>query len=202
MADRIFVKTPVFRGSFVNLVTARANKGDDGEEGDPKFGLMIVLDRGDSKTKMFINELNAAIIAACKDKFGKAPTRKNKLGKTVPNADLLKHFPIRKGEGVGDGEQFAGMWCIRASTRFKPPFIDKTGEKLESEDELYSGAHYRVKVSVWAWDSKKGGKGVSVSLETGVKVKDDDKFGGGGNAAEDFADDIGGSDDAGTDDLE
>lgn len=203
MPDKMFVKTPVFRGSFVSLVEPRSMKGDDGNETEPKYGLMIPLPRGDKKTKLFIAELEKAIIKAYTDKNGKCPTVKGKDGKIRPNKDKLKHYPIRKGESVGEEGNFDGMWCIRATTKFKPHFIDKTGEKLESEDELYSGAWYRVKLSVWAWAHPTGGKGVSISLETGVKMKDDDRFGGGGNAAEDFEDELeeGGDEDSEDDDL-
>lgn len=181
MGERIYVKTPEFRGSFVNLVTARAIKSDDGADSEPKYGLAIVLPTGKASTKAFNVELRKAITAACVDKFGK----------DIPQAKL-KHFPIRDGASVGDNGQFDGHLFIRASTKFKPSFCDKHGDKLETEEDLYSGAWYKVKVSVWAWEHKTGGRGVSISLETGIKVRDDDKFGGGGgNAAEDFKEDLG-----------
>lgn len=190
--ERPTLKTPVFRGSFVTLVKPRAMENDDGSEGTPKYSIMIVLKKGTPETKKFINDFLAAAKAASAAAHGAAIDHKK-----------LKHFPVRDGDSM-EGDNFKGHYCIRASTRFRPHAVSKDGDDLETEDELYSGAWYRVKISLWGWTNKKGGKGVSVSLESVLKIKDDKKFGGGSNAKEDFADDIdetGGSSDDGDDIL-
>lgn len=168
------VKTPVFRGSFVNLIKARAMD----EDSEPKFSMMIVLPKKAPETVKFLKQLEAAIAEASAAKHGKA----------IPK-EKLKHYPVRDGDSM-EGDNFNGMWCIRASSRFRPNVVDTSGTDLDLEEEVYSGAWYKAKISAWGWDNPKSGKGVSLSLESVLKVKDDKKFGGGSKAADDFADDI------------
>lgn len=186
--ERPTIKTPEFRGSFVSLVKPRAF--EEGKE--PTYQITIVLPKKDPATKKFIAEFLAAVKAASTAAHGVAIEPKK-----------LKHFPIQDGD-TKDIENFVGCYVIRASSRFKPSAVDKTGDKLETEDELYSGAWYRCKISVWGWKHTTGGKGVSVSVDSVLKTRDDDRFGGGSNAADDFADDLeegGGAGDSDDDDA-
>lgn len=190
MADkekRVKITTPEFRGSFVNLVKARAMENDDGTEGEAKFGIMIVLPKDEPETDKFLKKLRALIQAASSEKHGGAGLPENRL----------KHFPIRDGDDM-EQENFHDHWCIRASTKFKPQAVDRKGNDLLGEDELYSGAWYRASISAWGWINKKGGKGVSIGLNSVLKVKDDKRFGGGSNAKDDMAEFI--DPDAGDDD--
>lgn len=163
--------TPEFRGSFVNLVKARAIEA--GKE--PKFSIMIVLPQGTPETSAFLTKLKKALDDAYQAKHGKL----------VPAANM-KHYPIKDGATTGI-EGMEKCWCITAANKYKPGAISKAGEKLLTEEDLYSGAWYRVSVSGWAWAHATGGKGVSVNLESVLKVKDDTRIGGGSNPDEDFA---------------
>lgn len=176
---KVYLKTPEFRGSFVNLAKPRSQKKEDGTDGDPKYSLAIVLPKDKPSTKAFILQLKKLL----------ADTYLAKHGKPINPA--ARGYPIKDGASVGDEGNFEGMWFIRAASNFKPSVCDIHGDKLEGEAELYSGAWYRAKVSAWAWAHATGGKGVSVNIDTAIKTKDDDKFGGGGDAASDFADDLG-----------
>lgn len=188
--ERTYIKTPMFRGSFVYLIKARSQERDDGSTSE-KFSIFIPLPKAAASTKQCIKELLAAVQAASAEKHGTALTPKQ-----------LKSFPIKDGDDM-ENDQFHGHWCINAAANFKPNVVDINGEELLTENEVYSGAWYKVMLSVWAWTSKKGGKGVSINVHSAVKLKDDDKFGGGSKAADDFADDIkqggGKSDDLGDD---
>lgn len=162
--------TPVFRGSFVTLVKARSI-----EEGQtPKYSILAPLSKTNKEATAFIAKLRAEIARVVLAKFGKAIPEK-----------ALKHFPIRDGDTM-EQEGFAGHWCISASNKFKPGVVDGAGNKLFSEEDLYSGAWYRASISVWAWSHKTGGKGVSINLDNVLKTKDDEKIGGGTKAEDDF----------------
>ena len=175
--ERIYIKTPAFRGSFVHLIKPREQERDDGTTSS-KFSILIPLNKADKATKLFMAELLKEVARASAEKHGKALTPAQ-----------LKNFPVKNGDNM-EGDQFAGHWCINASANFRPSVCDGNGEDLTTEEEVYSGAWYKAKISVWAWMNKKGGKGVSINIESALKVRDDEKFGGGSKASDDFADDL------------
>jgi len=178
MPDKI--KTPEFRGSYVNLVTPRKAN----EDADPTYQMVIVLPKEDKATKAFLKKLNDQIDAVVLEKTGKKVPHKR-----------LKHFPIKDGDSDWDDDQFAGCWTISVSNKKRPGCIDKKQEVLADEEELYSGAWYRVTVTAWCW-SNKFGTGASINLHTVLKTRDDEPLGGGGNgnAEADFADELEGGD--------
>lgn len=184
MADKkrtkITFKTPLFRGSFVYLTRPKTVEKEDGSEKEV-YQIFIPLPKGKPSTKAFLQEFAAARDACTKEKFG-----------AVIDKSKLKDYPIKNGDEM-DNEQFHGHWCINASSNFRPSVVDKHGDLLEGEDEAYSGAWYKANLSIWGWEYKKR-KGISVNIESAVLLKDDKKFGGGSNAAEDFADDLEASD--------
>lgn len=181
MAERITEKTPEFRGSYVDLAKPRAMKKADGTMGDPTYSIMVVLPKKAASTIAFMAKLTKLMGTVYQDYHGK-PLVKG------------KNYPIKDGdlELNEDGEAtHPGCWTFRAGSKFKPSVCDIHGDSIDGEAELYSGAYYRVKVSAYAWKHETGGRGISISLETAMKTKDGEKFGGGGqNAAADFADDI------------
>ncbi len=192
--DKIRIKTPIFRGSFVNLIKPKKSVREDGTEKE-NYQMLIPLKKSDPATKAFIKELMDGIAKVSAAKHGTAIPIKR-----------LKNCPIKDGDTF-DNEDFHGHWCINVAANYRPQVCDKHGEILETTDDVYSGAWYKAMLSPWAY-SNKFGKGVSINIESAVKVKDDARLGGGSNAAEDFADDIseggddglsGGSD---SDDLE
>ncbi len=184
---RIFLKTPLFRGSFVNLAKPRKRDEDSDKE---QYSIMICLPKKEQSTKAFMLELEKAIQQVSAEAHGKA----------IPK-ERLKHYPVKNGDDF-ENEDFHGFWCINAASNFKPSCIDVNGDELLTADELYSGAWYKVKISPWGWNNPKSGKGVSINLESAIKMKDDKRIGGGSNAKADFAEDVdstGGDDDMGLD---
>lgn len=186
--ERKTIKTPMFRGSFVHLITPVEEKRDDGTE-SRKYKMFIPLKKTDASTKAFIAGILALVKEASAEKHGTALTPKQ-----------LKNFPIKDGDTM-ENDQFHGHWCLNVSANFKPSVCDMHGDELLTEDDVYSGAWYKACLSVWAWTNKKGGKGVSINIHSAIKCKDDEKFGGGAKANEDFADEITPGGDSSTDDL-
>ena len=174
--NRITVKTPLFRGSFVYLTKPKTVDKEDGSQ-KQVYSIFIPLKKDAKSTKALIADLDNMVAACTTEKFGKAIPRK-----------LLKDFPLKDGDEM-DNEQFHGFWCINAASNFKPSVVDKHGETLEGEEEAYSGAWYKVKLSAWAWEFKKR-RGVSLNIESAILLKDDKRFGGGSDAKEDFADEV------------
>ena len=58
---------------------------------------------------------------------------------------------------------------------------------LTTDDEVYSGMHCQVSYSFYFWNNKYG-KGLTVKVNGVLKVKDDERFGGGPSVAEMFGD--------------
>lgn len=174
--NRITVKTPLFRGSFVFLTKPKTVDKDDGSQ-KQVYSIFIPLKAGAKSTKAFMAEFDKMVAAVTKEKWGKS----------IPSK-MLKDFPVKPGDDM-ENEQFHGHICLNASSNFKPSVVDKHGETLEGEDEAYSGAWYKVKLSAWAWEFKKR-KGISLNIESAILLKDDKRFGGGSDAKEDFADEV------------
>ena len=179
MAEKLM--TPLFRASYAHLLKPKLRK--DAKEGDtPKYSVLIPIKKTSKEGKIFLAKLEKAMLAASLEKHGKA-IPKNKL----------KHWPIRDGDEENeDGEvdpNHAGHWCINASSRRKPQVINKKGDVLLDEEEVYSGMWCRATIAAWAWDNPTGGKGVSIDLHNLIKMKDDEKLGGGAApATSDFED--------------
>lgn len=175
------ITTPMFRGSYVTLVTPRAVADDSDEK---KYSMNIVLPKDSAETKAFIKKLEAAFNASMTEK----------LGKVYPKS-VLKHYPIKDADVDTNQEgdilseknpEWEGCYVISASNKRKPGAIDKSGNKLFTDDDLYSGAWYYATVNVYAWSGKTFGKGVSISLNNVLKDHDDDRLSGGPSAESDF----------------
>lgn len=155
--------SPKFRGSYVNVMKARAI-GD----GDPEFGMTIVLDKEDDEHMAFLAKVKKAMKAAAADKFGDIPMEK------------WKHLPITDGDD-SEQEEFHGKWLIRTKNKRQPGILvmeeDGSRRAVERESEIYSGAWYHASIRPYAWKNEFG-KGVSISLNGILKVQDDEQFGG------------------------
>lgn len=166
--------TPKFRGSYVTLMKARAIA-----DGEPEFGMTIVLDKDDDEHLAFLAKLKKAMKAAILEK----------CGKDIP-FEKCKHFPILDGDD-NENEEFAGKWLIRTKNKRQPGILvldeDGTRRAVEHESEIYSGAWYHASIKPYAWAGDFG-KGVSISLNGVLKVEDGDRFGGSDFSEDDFDD--------------
>ncbi len=166
MAQLNNIVSPEFRGSFVHVLKPR--RRDDGD-GDPTYEMTIVLPKADRETTDFIANLEERFEIVMKDV----------IGKVIP-FEKCKHYPIRDGDDM-DGDEFKGCWVISTKNKRKPGIMvreeDGSRRAINDESEIYSGAWYHASVRPYAWENKYG-KGVSVSLEGVLKIRDDEAFGG------------------------
>ncbi len=172
---------PVLDGGHVYLAKPRKQVREDGSEKE-QYSILIPLKKTDPATKLFMQQLLKMVEAASLEKHGKAILPKH-----------MKNFPVKDGDtdpNLSDKENFIGHWCINAKANFRPSVVSASGEPLSTEDDIYSGAWYKAKLSIFAWNHKTGGKGVSINIESAIKKRDDGKFGGGSDAADDFADEV------------
>lgn len=179
MADKAkpqVIVTPEGRGSYVTVLKPRAVS--DEPEAELKYSYNHLMKKSDKETAAFIKKLEGAFAKAMVD---------GPIGKPIPFTNC-KHYPIRDGDLPNDDGELdpitAGHWIVYATNSYKPKVVNMDGTVLFTEDDVYSGAWYRISISAWSW-SNKFGKGVSLNLHNLLKVRDDEKFGGSSTAPED-----------------
>lgn len=160
--------TPVFRGSFVNVLKPRAYS----PEQEPKFSMSIAIDKNDE----FWKKLDSAIKSVAEDKWGEVPKK-------------LKTF-IKNGDDEEEKYGWQGMNVFTASNKSAPGVLVKNPEngaveEVVDEEEIYSGAFYRVSIRPYAYEFQNS-KGVAISLDNVLKVKDGEKFTSKTSAMDDF----------------
>lgn len=183
--------TCMARASYPSLITPRAvNEGDK-----PRFSLALLIPpeavlKGmsvaqaalDDRTR-FIKELNAAVAAATKKKFGDSPP-----------VGLKKS--IYKAEEVGKGECYEPGWiCIRAAAPAdkRPPILlskrdPGTGKWLPCpQEDFYAGAWCRASIDIYGY-IKPMSKGIAVGLNFVQKLMDGDRLDSRAVAEDEFSD--------------
>ena len=160
-------------GSYVNLHKPKAVKGTDKEA----YSIMLLFAPGAD-----LKPLRDAMFKAAQEKWGDKAA-------TICNMPKFKN-PLRdQGDLVNDnGEQRAGTvpgaMYVNTSNTLKPLVLDEATNVVGDPRVTYSGAQYRVKVEIFAWEHDVGGKGITLSLLGVQKVGDGPKLGGTGNRAE------------------
>lgn len=161
--------TPEFRGSFVQVMEPKAF--DQTQE--PKYSMVIVIPKEDA----FVAKLNKMIEAVAVEKWGELPKK-------------LKTF-IKDGDEEDEKYDWAGNIVFTASNKSKPGVVVRAEDGSLAEpmtkEEIYSGAFYRASIRPYAYEYNKA-KGVAISLDNVMKVKDGEKFTSRTSAQEDFAD--------------
>ena len=168
------------RIAFAHDLWVATNKSDD-KNAAPKFGCTFLIDPADPQ----IRAINAAIDAACTEKFG------------AKGAAILKVMRATEKAGLRDGDLktyagYPGNMYLSCSNTMRPTILDKDKTQLvQADGKPYSGCFVNASVEVWAYDHVKGGKGISATV-LGVQFNGDgDKFGSGsGVASEDEFDDV------------
>ncbi len=142
---------------------------------DPKFSSALIISKDDKKT---VDTIKAAIEAAIQEgipKWGGKKPAKLKL-------------PLRDGdEEKGDDEVYKNSYFLNASSKQRPGVIDKDKQEVINRDEVYSGCYCKVSISFYPFDTN-GNRGIAVSLNNIMKVKDGEPLSGRASAEEDFAD--------------
>ena len=162
------VMTPKFRVAF-----AKVFKPEAFEEGqDAVYSITMLFPKGTD-----LSELKKVAKDAKKDKWGNKPPKK-----------LKTPFKDGDAEEFEDYDGFAGMYVVRATSKWRPGIVNMKLQNITDETEFYSGCWARATVQAFAYD--RIGKGVSFALQNLQKIEDDDKFGGGASAQDDFDDEF------------
>lgn len=172
MSKQITLKN--VRLSFPSLFQAKSFTGSDGKPTEPKFQAVFLLDK--KQHAKVIEQIEAQTDATAKEFFdGKLPK--------------LKHRPVRDGEDKEDKDGYGpDVAFISASSKRRPQVVDRNPSMplVEADNRPYAGCYVNAVISLWAFNHKLGGKGVSANLLAVQFLKDGDPFGETVNAEEAF----------------
>lgn len=158
------IGTPKGRGSFLNLLVARAPRNDPGKEA--KFSGSILLPPG-SDLSLLIQDAELAA--------------RTKFGANMPTK--LKS-PFLKAEEY-DYEGYAPGWTlIRCSTKQRPGVVGPDAKVVDDEREMYPGRWMVFTLKAFAYENS-GNRGVSFGLRNVQLLDHDNPLGGGAARAED-----------------
>lgn len=168
IGDITNVTTGEARLSYVHLFKPYAFQPGQ----DEKFSVTVLLPKTDSSTKA---RLDAAIEAA--KQRGAADKWNGVTPPVVPT-------PIWDGDGVKQdgtpfGDECKGCWVFTASAKadYPPEVVDRNGNPIINQSEVYSGMYGRVNLSVYPYNFA-GKKGVGFGLGPVQKLKDGEALGG------------------------
>ena len=154
------------RLSYANIWEARQSM-----EGDKmQYSCCLLIPKTDTATIQRIQKLMAKIESeAVATKWnGKKPAS-------------YAHPLLRDGDAERpDDSTYAGCYFMNAksSADHPPKIIDAACNPVMDRDEVYSGCYANVKVSIYAYNNPKGGKGISAGLVAVQKTKDGARLGG------------------------
>lgn len=160
------------RLSFPDLFTPRPFKPGD----KPKYKVTFLIPKDSSQ----IQEINAAILAVAKEKWGAKAESIIKSIRNNPNKFCFQDGDTKEYDG------YAGMMALSAGNAARPLVIDGQKNPLtEADGKPYAGCYVNGIVEFFAYDNS--GNGISASLKGVQFVRDGDAFGGGAPASvEDF----------------
>lgn len=142
-----------------------------GEEG--KYMTNVLIPKGEKET---VEALKKAVEEA----------RRNGLvsewgGKEPKNMNM----PLRDGD-ERDDENYHGHIFVNAKSKTRPGVVDRQGNPIEDEEEIYSGVWALVSVTFFPYGRNGNGKGIACGLNNIKKFKDDVPLGGRSSADADF----------------
>jgi len=175
--DAMRVTTGRVRLSFPYLFHPR--KPAEGQDGDPKYSVMLLIPKSDTKTVEAIRAAEALAIEAGKNtKFG---------GKTTGLAPSI----IKDGDADGTAEDYperAGhiYMTISAQEKFKPQVVDHNLNIITDESAVFSGVYARVSITAFPYKYGEVKKGVSFGLNNVQILGGNESLAGGRPASADF----------------
>ena len=175
------LRTAPFRLAFPAVFKPKAFEG-----GEAKFTITMLFPKsGNSLIPSLpgsFMDLRREAYRAAVEEWG---VDQSKWPPTIQALDFKTHvslagkdgWPIRDGDTVSwDG--FAGMWFVRATTKFPPSVVDNTVHEILRDDAVFGGLICRAYVSAFAYDSPMN-KGISFGFQTLQTLEDDGvRFGG------------------------
>lgn len=157
--------TPIGRLSFP-YVFEKAKSMEEGKEG--KYEITLLIPKSED-----ISELRKELERIGKEAFGA-----KFLG-----LEKLKSPPIRDGDDKGEGDPAFNHWIIRGKSSQRPLVVDALKNRVDSKDAIYGGAYGRLNITPASY-SVPTQWGVTLYLNAVQKVRDGERFGGGGISAE------------------
>lgn len=154
------------RLSYANIWEARQTM-----EGDRmQYSCSLLIPKSDTETVQAIRAMMAKVEAeAVSTKWnGKKPAS-------------YAHPLLRDGDAERpDDSTYAGCYFMnaKANADHRPQIVDAACNPVMDRDEVYSGCYANVKVSIYAYNNPKGGKGISAGLVAVQKTKDGARLGG------------------------
>lgn len=142
------------------------DKNEDGSNG--KYRTMFLIPKSDKDT---LAKIEAAQKAAAKEGA-------SILGKIPPSGFNPAWSTLHDGDEDQDTDEkpeYKGMMYLNVSTTRKPGIIDRQGNHLTSEDDVYPGmwAKLQIKAAAYNVDKKKG---VTFYLNHVQKIADDENL--------------------------
>jgi hypothetical protein len=168
------ITTPTGRISFPYLFE-KARSLDPGKE--DKYEVTLYIPKSED-----ISALRAEMEKVCKEAFGAK----------FQSLEKLKHPPIKDGDSKDPTDPAYGHWIIRAKSAKRPVVCDGSRVNIESKEQVYGGCYGRINVTPGSY-SQATGFGVTLYLNAVQKVKDGERFGGGGVSAEEVFEVLGDS---------
>lgn len=156
------------RLSYANIWEARQSM-----EGDKmQYSCCLLIPKTDTATIQCLQKLMTKI---------ESEAVTTKWGGKKPAS--YAHPLLRDGDTdptKGGDSNYAGCYFInaKANADHPPKIIDARCNPVMNRDEVYSGCYANVKVSIYAYNNPKGGKGLSAGLVAVQKTKDGARLGG------------------------
>lgn len=164
------VTTGKARLSYVHLF--KPYEAMQGQE--EKFSVTILVPKSDTDTMARIH----AAIEAAKQK-GTAEKWNGVCPPIVPTP-VYDGDGVRPSDGMPFGEECKGHWVFTASAKadYPPEVVDKMGNPIINQSEVYSGMYGRVNVNFFPY-SFSGKKGIGCGLGPVQKLEDGETLSGG-----------------------
>lgn len=158
------------RGSYVGILEQKDLPGSTPDKPKKCYGMQLVWPKDAKDCDEFVKALKSMFVHILVDKHGEAKAKK--MAKVC-------QVPLRDGDAE-DKDALEGMYFMNANNHFRQPYIiGPMGKPVDpstlTESDIYSGAWYRCMLRFYWYDNVT--KGVGVSLEGIMKVRDDTNLG-------------------------
>ena len=170
MNNQTQVVTGEVRMSYVHLFKPYAAMTGQEE----KYSVTVLVPKSDQET---MGRIQAAIAAATdrgvKEKW-------NGVKPPIVANPVYDGDGVRPSDGAAFGPECKGHWVFTASCKadYPPEIVDKFGNPIINQSDVYSGMYGRVAFNVYAY-AYGGKKGIGFGLGPVQKTRDGEPLGGG-----------------------
>lgn len=169
MNNEMNVTTGEARLSYVHLFKPYAYQPGQEE----KYQVTVLVPKTDAAT---MQRINAAIEVA---KQRGISDKWNGVCPPILSTPVYDGDGVRPSDGMPFGAECKGHWVFTASAKaeYPPEIVDKVGNPVINQSEIYSGMYGRVNVTFFPYMFG-GKKGVGCSLGPVQKLRDGEPLGG------------------------